>query len=273
MGDAQEEKGKMKKKTLLIIFLLGILSITFSIVPKILAGVSEDGIYWTSGEDPPLVYPLLPSGTYDIVYDTEPEAMWGPILFYWGPQHLRVRFTPHADGQLVREARIAWAGQWGGNNTFEIHLVDANTGLTKTTPVITEPDPNDWKAYDVSDLAFYTDGDFYIEFWAIGAEIGVYTDDILPIYGRSEVNNEMGWYYPSGWEPSDFKIRAVVETTLTGDINGDGIVDVFDLRICAKAFGSKPENINWNPLVDLNNDGLIDIFDLRKIAKYYGEHA
>jgi len=66
-------------------------------------------------------------------------------------------------------------------------------------------------------------------------------------------------------------------TTLTGgftiiiDINHDGIVNVFDLRICAKAFGSKPGDINWNPTVDLNNDGLIDIFDLRKIAKHYGK--
>jgi len=66
--------------------------------------------------------------------------------------------------------------------------------------------------------------------------------------------------YPYGYVPSP-------------DLNDDGIVDIFDLRICAKAFGSKPGDINWNPIVDLNQDGLIDIFDLRKIAKHYLEHV
>ena len=173
---------------------------------------SNEGALWESGVSAPraLTYPPLPPGTYDIVYDTEPEASWGPILSSSYLQHLRVRFTPTADCQLVREARIAWAGPWGGNNQFEIHIVDVDTGNTEITPVITEPDPNDWKVYDVSDLGFYTSGDFYIEFWAVDCDIGVYVDDTEPIYSRSEVNRGDGWYYPSGWVPSDFKIRAVL---------------------------------------------------------------
>jgi hypothetical protein len=64
------------------------------------------------------------------------------------------------------------------------------------------------------------------------------------------------------------------------DINNDGVIDLLDLRICGKAFGSMAEDnpatsfddtLNWNPLVDLNPDGLIDIFDLWKIAKHYGK--
>jgi len=202
---------------ILMALLLASMSMTaFNLIPSGFAGISEDGTFWTS-DDPPLSYPPLPSGTYDIIYDTELEANWGPMLIVWDDfqQHLRVRFTSQAKGQLVREARIAWAGEWGGENTFEIRLVDADTGFTKTTPVITEPDPWDWKVYDVSSLAFYTDGDFYIEFWAIGAIIGVYTDDTPPIYGRSEVNRGTGWFYPTDWMPSDFKIRAVVDTAVT----------------------------------------------------------
>jgi len=66
------------------------------------------------------------------------------------------------------------------------------------------------------------------------------------------------------------------------DLNGDGIVDIFDLRMCAKAFGSMVEDDpatpwdeteRWNSLVDLNNDAIINVFDLRKVAKHYLEQV
>jgi hypothetical protein len=206
----------------LTMLLASTLITTLSSFAVVFAGISEDGTFLASEDATDLryTYPPLPSGTYDIVYDTETEAYWGPMLVWSFPEHLRVRFTPQANGQLVREARIEWAGDWGGDNTFEIHLVDADTGLTKTTPVITAY-PWGWEVYDVSSLAFYTDGDFYIEFWAIGAIIGVHTDDTPPIYGRSEVNTGTGWFYPPDWAPSDFKIRAVVEEVVpaTTDIH------------------------------------------------------
>ena len=58
---------------------------------------------------------------------------------------------------------------------------------------------------------------------------------------------------------------------MLGDINGDGIVDVFDFMIVATAFGSKPGDSRWNPDADLNNDGLIDIFDVWAVAKNFGK--
>jgi len=67
---------------------------------------------------------------------------------------------------------------------------------------------------------------------------------------------------------------------LRGDVNDDGKVDISDIRIVAKAFGSAAvddpttpwdETENWNPDVDLKPDGLIDIFDIRRAAKEYGQ--
>jgi hypothetical protein len=67
---------------------------------------------------------------------------------------------------------------------------------------------------------------------------------------------------------------------LTGDMNGDGIVDIQDIVICALAFGSAAEDnpetpwdetLNWNPNADLNNDELVDIVDLVIIAIHFGE--
>jgi hypothetical protein len=47
-----------------------------------------------------------------------------------------------------------------------------------------------------------------------------------------------------------------------GDINGDGKVDLQDLVLLAKAYGSTPDKPNWNPLCDLNNNGRVDLTDL-----------
>ena len=58
---------------------------------------------------------------------------------------------------------------------------------------------------------------------------------------------------------------------LEGDINNDGIVDIFDLVIAAAAFGSYPGHPKWNPIADLNQDGTIDIFDIVVIGVNFGK--
>lgn len=51
----------------------------------------------------------------------------------------------------------------------------------------------------------------------------------------------------------------------------DGIIDIVDVVIAAKAFGARRDHRDWNPLADLNNDGLIDIFDLVIIGVNFGK--
>jgi len=67
---------------------------------------------------------------------------------------------------------------------------------------------------------------------------------------------------------------------LTSDLNNDGTVDIQDLFLVAKAFGSHglgipnpgdPPSEKWNPIADVNNDGWISIKDLFEIAKDYGK--
>jgi hypothetical protein len=48
---------------------------------------------------------------------------------------------------------------------------------------------------------------------------------------------------------------------ILGDINGDGTVNVLDAIVLASAFGSTPQDKNWNPLADLNDDGVVNILD------------
>jgi thermitase len=61
--------------------------------------------------------------------------------------------------------------------------------------------------------------------------------------------------------------------TLSVDVNGDGIVNIWDLWIVAKAYGSKPGDAKWNPNVDFDGNGIINIFDLMTVALQYGKHV
>lgn len=51
----------------------------------------------------------------------------------------------------------------------------------------------------------------------------------------------------------------------------DGIIDIVDVVIAAKAFGARRDHRDWNPLADLNNDGIIGIFDLVIIGVNFGK--
>jgi len=80
-------------------------------------------------------------------------------------------------------------------------------------------------------------------------------------------------------------IYGTIRVSMEGDVGPEwGIVDIFDVRRVAKAYGSAAvddpetpwdETKYWNPNVDLApapyGDGKIDILDVRKCAKHYGE--
>jgi len=62
-----------------------------------------------------------------------------------------------------------------------------------------------------------------------------------------------------------------IQYAILGDVNGDGMVDIFDVVLIAIAFGSKPGDDNWNAIADLNNDGIVDIFDVVLLAQNFGK--
>jgi parallel beta-helix repeat protein len=56
-----------------------------------------------------------------------------------------------------------------------------------------------------------------------------------------------------------------------GDLNDDGEVNMLDLAIFAKAWGSYPGHSRWNPTADINGDGKVNILDGIYIAKNFGK--
>jgi len=61
-----------------------------------------------------------------------------------------------------------------------------------------------------------------------------------------------------------------ITVRIIGDVNGDGRVDLKDLALVARAFGSTPTSPNWNPTADINGDGLVNMKDIDLVARNFG---
>ena len=58
---------------------------------------------------------------------------------------------------------------------------------------------------------------------------------------------------------------------MAGDVNADGIVDLFDIVLVAAAFGSSVGQPSYNSNADIYDDGKVDVFDLVIVAAHFGE--
>mgnify|MGYP000530603689 CR=1 FL=1 len=65
----------------------------------------------------------------------------------------------------------------------------------------------------------------------------------------------------------------ILVSSLVGDVNVDGKVDIGDLSLAAMAFGSYPNHPRWNPNANFNQNYEIDIMDIALTAQNYGKHA
>lgn len=87
----------------------------------------------------------------------------------------------------------------------------------------------------------------------------------FPDTDADEIPDVPPWY--------DGPMGRILGVRLQGDLNGDGIVDIFDVVTVATAFGTKPGDEKWNPVADLNNDSMVDIFDVVTVTSNFGKGA
>jgi hypothetical protein len=64
---------------------------------------------------------------------------------------------------------------------------------------------------------------------------------------------------------------ATVTVKLMGDLNDDCVVNILDVSIGARAYGTRPGDKYWNPIADVERDGVINILDVSKVAREYGQ--
>jgi len=72
-------------------------------------------------------------------------------------------------------------------------------------------------------------------------------------------------------------VKGSIQVTIPGDVNGDGYVEMMDYWVISQAYGSSPDDPNWNPNADIysypDGDGMIEMMDYWVISQHYGEHV
>ncbi len=70
-------------------------------------------------------------------------------------------------------------------------------------------------------------------------------------------------YVPDETDPHDnIFYDGEIFVKISGDVNHDGFVNIYDLIVVRDDLGATPENPPSNPDADLNKDGYVNIFDL-----------
>lgn len=68
-------------------------------------------------------------------------------------------------------------------------------------------------------------------------------------------------------------VRTVERLLLTGDVNGDAVIDIFDIVAVARLIGTSSGTAEYMSTADLNTDGIIEVFELVTVARHFGEHG
>jgi hypothetical protein len=90
---------------------------------------------------------------------------------------------------------------------------------------------------------------------------------VQTVDGGYAMAGESNYYINSSYGVIDFWL---VKTCAGGDVNGDGVVDIFDLSLVGLAYGSFEGEPRYNPDADLNEDGIVDIGDITIVCINYG---
>ena len=82
-----------------------------------------------------------------------------------------------------------------------------------------------------------------------------------------------------GADPPNIRNRTVAELSVAnaevvrGDVNGDCLVDGFDLTLMGLSFGSKFGEVRYSALADTNSDNKVDGDDLARLARNFGKSS
>ena len=77
---------------------------------------------------------------------------------------------------------------------------------------------------------------------------------------------------PGETDITDNTYQSWIIVTITGDINGDGTVNILDAIILGNSFLATPGTQSWNPNADLNDDGIVNILDAIILGNHFLQH-
>jgi hypothetical protein len=65
----------------------------------------------------------------------------------------------------------------------------------------------------------------------------------------------------------------LIAKTLSGDVTGNGLIDIYDAIQLANAFGTSTTSRGYNPDADTNADGYVDVYDAIILADNFNLHV
>lgn len=75
---------------------------------------------------------------------------------------------------------------------------------------------------------------------------------------------------PTTVSPSTpFKLSGTL--SIRNDVDGSGRVDMADMWLLQKAYGSRPGDARWNPKADVDGSGRVDMNDMFLVVRAYGQ--
>jgi len=164
-------------------------------------------------------------------------------------------------------------------------LTDSSPGKNQAKPLaLVVSSASEVTQIEIDDARYFTDGFGLIN----GDEIIInsdeeikaqvvnvdYDNNILELSRSVSVSAGDGIYLAAAGDSPDMGIYGFVLTSsdLSGDLNNDGVVDIFDLVIVGNCFGL--EAVGECERADANNSGgTIDIFDLVMVGSHFGERG
>jgi len=221
--------------------------------------------------------------TYKALMGVDPPAKYsfmkqivgcGPFVFdYFDKSLSRGRVQKYDEYFVSAPAIGSVVGEWRIDPdtayTYKV-LVQNIAAKENSTSGELVPITVDVKTYE-DDVLKYTDAGVYLGIWNY-TYLTPHTTATYP-GGQHTIKVEI---YESGTKIHTYIHKFVVcprqdTTTYSGDLI-DFKVDIKDIFRAAKAYGSYPGSLKWDPASDVDDNFKVDIKDIFAIAKKYGWH-
>jgi hypothetical protein len=226
-------------------------------------------------------------GNHDIFYMTTNGTSWSDPkqLTTDSEQDKGPHITQTKDGRIW----VVWASRRTGDYEIFYKIYDGSSWSNDTrltySNTTSDSTPSILQTIDGTIWVFWTsstttsDNDIY---YMYSSDNGNTWSE--PIQFTTDTNEDM---WPAITQTRDTKIWVVwtsnrgdqpdgnwdvyYRTSLAGDVNEDGFVDVFDLSIVGMAYGTFEGMPGYDADADINKDGLVDMRDLSIVTLYYGD--
>jgi hypothetical protein len=231
-----------------------------------------------SPEDPPQAY-VDPVGPTDVqIYAEWEKGVPGNVQLPPGTYNVKFVITEESFHSSIGDPTGGyWSTVMGGDVFFTIYTSTHDVALSNLWVSKTVVGQNFRVRWNVT---VENDGDyaelFNVSLSANSTQIASQSVNNIEPHTAEVLN--FNWN-TSGFAKGNFTISIIADTvpnetnttnnsvatnitlSFPGDVNGDGLVDIYDAIILASAFNAVPGNPNWKANADINDDDVVDVYD------------